>query len=157
MAWEVNRMAAMDWKRICCPVDFSEPSRSALRAAADLSRRFGSELLVLHIDDAGKIAAELPPTPPEEAALAALKQEAERLGASHVTVVQAAGQPEVSILDFARTSRVDLIVMGTHGRVDREHMLTGSVTEAVVRNARCPVLTVHPEDARDHAGDRRAS
>jgi nucleotide-binding universal stress UspA family protein len=36
--------------------------------------------------------------------------------------------------------------MGTHGRMDREKMLAGSVTESVTRNARCPVLTVHPGD-----------
>jgi nucleotide-binding universal stress UspA family protein len=36
--------------------------------------------------------------------------------------------------------------MGTHGRLDREKMLAGSVTESVARNAGCPVMTVHPTD-----------
>jgi nucleotide-binding universal stress UspA family protein len=45
-------------------------------------------------------------------------------------------------MEFASSRDIDLIVMGTHGRIDREHMLTGSVAEGVVRNAPCPVLTV---------------
>ncbi len=54
------------------------------------------------------------------------------------------GPPEVAIVAFASATDVDLVVMGTHGRVDREHMLTGSVAEGVVRSAACPVLTVRP-------------
>jgi nucleotide-binding universal stress UspA family protein len=47
-----------------------------------------------------------------------------------------------TILAFAQKQAVDLIVMGTHGRHGLDHILLGSVTEKVVRKARCPVLTV---------------
>lgn len=137
-------MAALEWKRICCPVDFSETTPDALRVAADLCRRLDSDLVLLHTTGDGKIAQELPPPGPEEARLADLDSDARRLGAPRVTVVRFSGQPELAILEFARSGAIDLIVMGTHGRVDREHMLTGSVAEGVVRNAECPVLTVHP-------------
>jgi nucleotide-binding universal stress UspA family protein len=138
-------MAALEWKKICCPVDFSEPAHAGLRVAADLCQRLGSELVLLHTNGAGKIAEELPPSGTDEAALTALREEARRLGAPRVAVVQVAGQPEVAIVEFARASGVDLIVMGTHARVDREQMLTGSVAAGVVRTAECPVLTVHPD------------
>ena len=36
----------------------------------------------------------------------------------------------------------DLLVLGTHGRTGRLHMLVGSVAEAVIRRAVCPVLVV---------------
>ncbi len=137
-------MAERGWRRICCPVDFSEPSRAGLRAAAELCRRLGSELELLHADGAAKIADELKLGASVDAELAAWKRDAERLGAARVTVARAGGQPEVAIVQFASAHGVDLVVMGTHGRVDREHMLTGSVAEGVVRNAPCPVLTVRP-------------
>jgi len=43
---------------------------------------------------------------------------------------------------YARDEKMDLIVMGTHGRGAIAHMLLGSVAERVVRKAHCPVLTV---------------
>jgi nucleotide-binding universal stress UspA family protein len=138
-------MAAIEWNKVCCPVDFSEPARTALRVAADLCRRLGSELVLLHADGAGKLADELLPAKPVEVQLTAWKEEAQRLGAPRVTVARAAGQPEVAIAEFAKKNGVNLIVMGTHGRMDREHMLTGSVAEGVVRKAECPVLSVHPK------------
>jgi nucleotide-binding universal stress UspA family protein len=136
-------MKTLEWNKICCPVDFSEPARTGLRVAVDLCRRLGSELVLLHSTGVSKIAQELPPAS-DEAPLAALEEEARRLGAPRVTVAEVAGLPEVAIVDYAGANGVDLIVMGTHGRVDREQMLTGSVSAGVVRSAACPVLIVHP-------------
>jgi nucleotide-binding universal stress UspA family protein len=45
----------------------------------------------------------------------------------------------------ANEARVDLIVIGTHGRSGMSRLLLGSVAERVVRTAPCPVLTVHQE------------
>lgn len=135
-------MAAMEWRRICCPVDHSEPAQAGLRVAADLCRRLGSQLVLLHADAATKVAEELSPVERPGEQLQVWKTTAESLGAPHVTAARTTGAPEVAIVEFATASNIDLIVMGTHGRVDREHMLTGSVAEAVVRNAPCPVLTV---------------
>jgi nucleotide-binding universal stress UspA family protein len=135
-------MAAMEWKRLCCPVDHSEPAQAGLRVAADLCRRLGSELVLLHADAATKVAEELSPVERVGEQLQAWKTTAETLGAPRVTAARTTGLPEVAIVEFASKNDIDLIVMGTHGRVDREHMLTGSVAEAVVRNAPCPVLTV---------------
>ena len=52
------------------------------------------------------------------------------------------GFPADSILDSAQTLPCDLIVMGTHGRRGISHTISGSVAEAVLRKARCPVITV---------------
>ena len=52
------------------------------------------------------------------------------------------GSPFVEIVRYARDERIDLIVLGTHGRGPIAHMLLGSVAERVVRKAPCPVLTV---------------
>ena len=52
------------------------------------------------------------------------------------------GVPETEILAFADREKVDLIVIGSHGRTGITRVLLGSVAEAVVRGAKCPVLTV---------------
>jgi nucleotide-binding universal stress UspA family protein len=130
------------WKRICCPLDFSDPSRAALEVAVDLGVRLGSELTLLYVDELEKVAREPRSAEPVEAQLSAWKADAERSGARDVTTARASGQVEVAIVEYAARAGVDLIVMGTHGRTDRPGMLTGSVAEGVVRTARCPVLTV---------------
>jgi nucleotide-binding universal stress UspA family protein len=54
--------------------------------------------------------------------------------------------PAFAIVDYAKSNRVNLIVLGTHGRGALSHVFMGSVAERVVRMAPCPVLTVrHPE------------
>ena len=61
-------------------------------------------------------------------------------------IIITSNTPALAIVGYARDARVDLIVMGTHGRGAMAHLLMGSVAERVVRTAPCPVLTVrHPE------------
>jgi nucleotide-binding universal stress UspA family protein len=149
-------MPTADWKRICCPVDFSDASRAAMEVAADLARRFGAELQLLHaypipgytFPDGSVVAS---PKMMQDLADQAQKHleewraEAERLvGGPHVTAQKAVGEPAAEILEAASEARADLIVMGTHGRTGLEHALMGSIAERVVRRAHCPVLTVRP-------------
>jgi nucleotide-binding universal stress UspA family protein len=60
----------------------------------------------------------------------------------------AMGSPAENILDEAEREGSDLIVMSTHGRTGLAHVLMGSVTEQVVRNAACPVFSIHPPKPR---------
>ena len=59
------------------------------------------------------------------------------------------GYAAEEILNRAREEKVDLIVMGTHGRKGIDRILFGSVAEKVVKNADMPVLTVRPADAAE--------
>ena len=54
----------------------------------------------------------------------------------------AVGKPAGEILQVAGDEGVDLIVMGTHGRTGPRHVLLGSIAEAMVHTAPCPVFTV---------------
>lgn len=149
-------MPNADWKRICCPIDFSDASRAAMEVAADLARRNGADLVLLH-------AYPIPGyTFPDGSVVASpkmmqdLADQAERhleewraraaglVGAPRVTTQKAIGEPAAEIVAFARSAKVDLVVVGTHGRTGLEHALMGSVAERVVRRAPCPVLTVRP-------------
>jgi nucleotide-binding universal stress UspA family protein len=52
------------------------------------------------------------------------------------------GDPAAEIVRLAESEGADMIVMATHGRTGLRRLLMGSVAEAVVRRAACPVLTV---------------
>jgi len=136
-------MAELAWKKVLCPVDFSEESRSALRVAVDLARRFGAELTLFHADTS--VSTVLKDVESAHGGLEAWKRDAEAQGAASVTTATRAGEPQLAIVEQADSGGFDLIVMGTHGRTGRDRSLIGSVAENVVRRSRVPVLTVHAD------------
>ncbi len=71
---------------------------------------------------------------------------ADQMGAPRVATAKSIGEPSVEIVEFAKETGQDLLVIGTHGRTGLRHALVGSIAERVVRRAGCPVLSVHPED-----------
>ncbi|MGA7561573.1 MAG: universal stress protein [Desulfobaccales bacterium] len=54
------------------------------------------------------------------------------------------GDPAAKIMELAKKEKIDLIVMGAHGRKGLERVFFGSVADKVVTSASCPVLTIHP-------------
>jgi len=54
------------------------------------------------------------------------------------------GAPADKILELAKKEKIDLIIMGAHGRKGLERAIFGSIADKVVTSAPCPVLTVHP-------------
>jgi len=125
---------------ILVPVDGSPSSLAALDHAVALARDYDARIEVLHvmpIDDplAQEARAEI-----QEAMDSAVDRAKEELG-DRVGLSTKSGDPAQEIVRRAR-DRVDLIIMGTHGRIGRLHMLLGSVAADVIRNASCPVLTV---------------
>jgi nucleotide-binding universal stress UspA family protein len=152
----------LHWKKICCAVDFADPSRVALMHAADLASRFEGELTVVHV---------LVPPPPaasdvlvssrgvaaieaEEAqeTVARWRGEAERRSARPVRSLVLRGDPAASIVRHARDERCDLVVVGTHGRSGVARLVLGSVAERVARQSPCPVLVVHDHAALEQEG-----
>ncbi len=140
-----------DWRRICCPVDFSEASRAALREAAELARRFGAELVLLHVvEPAGPAGSELAFAPPRarrgDAAgvspLAEWEAEAVKVVGPRVESLELSGSPAEEIVRFAAEGGCDAVVLGTHGRTGFRRLVLGSVAAQVVRDAPCPVVVV---------------
>ena len=140
--------------RILVPTDFSKFSHNALNYAAAFAEKFGAEIYLLHvvqdlalfIPEAVSVAP--PATPPIEQMTAAVLEGLQRvvrennLGRFNVHCEVREGTPFYEIIQFAKETAIDLIIMGTHGRSGLVHVLLGSVTEKVVRKAPCPVLTV---------------
>ena len=147
-------------KHIVVATDFGEASDAALVYGRELARTFGASLDVLHVvEDLSPRAMDYPLHPDlsrwrmetEAAArhrLNALLSEEDRQVLHARAVLLDSAWPARSIADYARDAvpRVDMIVMGTHGRGAVTHFLMGNVAEKVVRTAPCPVLTVrHPQ------------
>jgi nucleotide-binding universal stress UspA family protein len=132
----------MAWRRILCPVDFSEESRAALRVALDLCRRLGASLTLLHVRE--RAAPRIGPQGEGDGSLSAFRSEAEAAGVGPVAADEVDGDPRQDIAARAQAGGYDLVVMGTHGRTGRDRTLAGSVAESTVRSARCPVMVVHP-------------
>ncbi len=146
----------MSYSKILVPLDGSQLAEEAIRAAVPLARSFGSPLLLLGVLDltAGMYDVYSEAFSPVDlraqlesflqAALDRAKEGVEKEGLT-VTAALRMGIPHEEITNFAREEAVDLIVMTTHARRGLSHLLLGSVTERVVRAARCDVLVVRAE------------
>jgi len=133
--------------KIIFPTDFSEASNHALRWATSLARDSGAALVVVHVEEppmaygGGEMyyPVEEPNRDELRRSLAQVQPTDPMVPCIHKLLV---GEPADAIAKIAETEGADLIVMGTHGRTGLTRLLMGSVAEAVVRKARCPVLTV---------------
>lgn len=144
-------------RRILCPVDFSECSNHSLDFAAVVAREYSASITILHVVPPviSVIPAEAPfPTAFEEAAASLERQRLhttafveERCPGLPVDSVVSEGRVADEIARCAATLRADLIVIGTHGRSGFNRLVLGSITETVIRQAPCAVITVPPHIA----------
>jgi len=143
----------MKVKKILFPVDFSEGSDNALPYAADMARHYGAKLYVLHvIQDIAKATGWYVPHVSLDELYRDIEKNAakemDRYGAEELRSLKEVeryivkGTPYEEILKFAGKNKVDLIVIGTHGRKGLDKALFGSTVEKVVRDAPCPVFSV---------------
>jgi nucleotide-binding universal stress UspA family protein len=137
-------------ERILVPVDFSDCSLDALGYAAVVAQQAKASLMLLHVLEPVSYGLDftLGQSKARHADAETWTKRLEELASSHqhpamqVESRLRGGFPADSILDSAKTLPSDLIVMGTHGRRGISHAISGSVAEAVLRKARCPVITV---------------
>jgi nucleotide-binding universal stress UspA family protein len=54
------------------------------------------------------------------------------------------GSPAEKIVETAKQEKIDMIIMGAHGRTGLDRVIFGSVADKVLQSAPCPVLTIHP-------------
>jgi len=136
-------MTQISWRKILCPVDFSEESKAGLRVAIDMCRRFGASLTLFHVH--AREERHVSPQDPDCGDLEQLKQQVVKEGLAQVNTEEETGDPRLVISEHARRAGFDLVVMGTHGRTGRGRSLAGSVAESTARTSKCPVLVVHPD------------
>ena len=146
-------------KKILVATDFGLASETALNYGRALALQFGAALHVLHVTQNVYVTAttdygfsSLPVELQADIERAAQRttdalltdEDRRLLNATAATVTH--NTPAAAIVEYARSKRIDLIVLGTHGRGALGHLFMGSVAERVVRTAPCPVLAVrNPE------------
>lgn len=136
------------------PTDFSENSEFAFRLACALARDYKARLVLLHVLPSPMVIYAGGPVPAEtwpsvEDAKEKLRHLESKAHRVRVESQVLEGDPVDMILRAAKETNSDVIVMGTHGRAALARLLMGSVAEAVLRKAPCPVLTVKPLLARE--------
>ncbi len=135
-------------KTIVHPTDFSEHSGYAFRVACALARDYGARLVVAHVMSLRMYnSPEMGPLIPEPAVIEdELRERLRSVRPSDPAVVLehrlCRGDAATEIIALAQDVKSELIVMGTHGRTGVGRLLLGSVAEAVLRRAPCPVLTL---------------
>ena len=139
-------------KSILVPIDFSASSKKALDYAVTFARQFKAKLTLVHVVEpiaTPDFAASFPLAMENDQSMAAAKKQLESLvKAARVPrsavekILVRFGRSFHEIADAARTRKVDLIIISTHGYTGLKHALLGSTTERVVRHAPCPVLVV---------------
>lgn len=147
------------YRRILCPVDFSDTARKAFYQAVGYSKLFRAELIIFHVDEDNLSAKGYESVEQQSAVLERLEDGLiRRLGElqadghvsqedrDRITFEVGGGKPWLAISRYARERECDLIIMGTHGLTGLKHMFIGSQAEKVVRRAHCHVLCVKPDD-----------
>ncbi|HEX7837628.1 MAG TPA: universal stress protein [Kofleriaceae bacterium] len=142
-------------QRILVPLDHSPGLSRVLDYAGAIARGMGAQLTLLHVYEppnemigivpgatvGGEIAAE------RRTGATLLEEAVEILRADGIapadTLLERASPTSQAIIDRAQRGGFDLIIMGTHARKGVSRLVLGSIAESVLRDAPCPVLTIH--------------
>ncbi|OWK38215.1 universal stress protein [Fimbriiglobus ruber] len=144
------------FKKILVPTDFSPAAAEAFRTAVALAKVEGGEVVVAHVTRAPAVVVENGQIIPGSTAAEPLNlwnmfrtavSDDSNVPVTHEVVV-AARVSAAGILGMLEKFGCDLIVIGSHGHGRLRRLLRGSITDGVVRRARCPVLVVKAPTAR---------
>jgi nucleotide-binding universal stress UspA family protein len=149
---------AQPFQKILVPIDIAERSNAALVCARQLAEQFRGTVYPLHIVPSDEALLRLRDVyhakEGEHGANLVLaekiaRQRLQELAQEHLsevryeTVLHVSGDPGKTIIETERDLGADLIVMATHGVTGILHFLLRSLTEKMVREADCPVLSLH--------------
>jgi len=148
------------YQRILLPTDGSTYAEKAARHAIWIAGKSGAEIIALNVVDTSSLVG-LPAEDLTVKVTEILKEEGKKSLDEiseiltdtkkefnlqkfiRITMETKDGSPADEILKAIDEEDIDLVVMGTSGKHGLDRFLLGSVTEKVVRSAKCPVLAVH--------------
>lgn len=139
-----------DPKRILAAVDVGVDAQPILARTADLAKRYGSEVAVMHVVEVipADLSSEyiLPQLQQVQDQLQAqaekrLREEAHQAGIGGATIATVQGSTKGELLRYAREHQTDLIVLGSHSRRGLARLL-GSTAIGVLHSAPCDVYVV---------------
>ena len=150
----VEQVGTVAYKTILCPVEFSDPSIRGLEYALALAQENDARLIVLHVIEDAAVALALP-----EGSSLTVSEYRRQLEADARAQLEAvvpadarvwctpdervsSGKAYRVILQLAEAEHAEILVMGVHGKGALNRRFFGSTTNHVIREARCPVLTL---------------
>jgi len=147
-----EEQSSITFNDVLFATDFSSASMTAFPYALTIADHYHSNLYIAHVIDPepfGPLSRESSSKAIDQAHEQA-RQQIEQLFAVHglqgerFRPIVREGKVAQVLLDIDRGNRIDLVVLGTHGRTTRKKLLLGSVAEEVFRVSPCPVLIVGP-------------
>jgi len=143
--------ARVPLKNILYATDFSGHSNAALPYALSIARKYGSKVFVVHVVSLSPLPSSSPTIALQALAAQAVREakevmtklESQLEGIPHKILIRK-GDISKELSRIVDEERIDLIVLGTHGRTGISKVLMGSVAEEIFRQSACPVLTVGP-------------
>jgi len=159
-------------KKILVPTDFSDASKAAFKYACELATVTNASVCILHTVENPYPMGEFPeysslPQDYFEQLERSARRELEALPEAVITpdegkrhrvrlVLRRGVAAQEILLYLQEHPDVDLVVMATHGRGGVARLMMGSVTDILVRTARCPVLTIRVPDVEETKTSRAA-
>lgn len=143
-----------EYKRILVAVDGSQEAEKAFRKAVEVAKRNNASLVLAHVIDTrayqsfSTFDGSIADNAREEAKniLEEYKEYAKKEELSEVEVVLEFGSPKVIIAkQIPESENIDLIMLGATGLNAVERIFVGSVSEYVIRHARCDVMVVRTD------------
>jgi nucleotide-binding universal stress UspA family protein len=135
-------------ERILIALDGSKYGEAALDQAISLGRICNSTIFAICVIEMYPEQLEVAPALSEKLSVEAretldkAKAKVEEENIPCETIVRISGQPHESIVQEAKEKKIDLIVMGTHGRTGLKKLIMGSVVQKVIGHAPCSVMVV---------------
>ncbi|HUY96483.1 MAG TPA: universal stress protein [Verrucomicrobiae bacterium] len=146
------------FKKILVAADDSEPSRRAVDVAEDLARRYGAQVLVVHVHQPLAFTVAAAGGIPLPGAIDETDREVETLDRTYLSgivdrlkaagleatgsLVTEAGPVGQTIAELVSEQRVDLVVTGSRGRSQLGGLVLGSTAYQLIHLVACPVLVV---------------
>jgi nucleotide-binding universal stress UspA family protein len=140
-------------RRVLYVTDFSDESAHAASYLRDFRRGYHAEVSVVHVLDVFPFS--LSPTAADTARIAELREkgkarvlefmQAHGFSEAEFKPVVLTGEVSLAVEQFARENTMDLIVLGSRGKVGMNRLFQGSMAEEIFRTAQCPVMVVGPE------------
>ena len=153
----IGERVSVSIKKILLATDFSSASEKAASYARGLARRFSSTVEIANVFDPSVVTSYeeaiigLPVNERRQISNENLERLRDDFSASGIdtrTSSPEGHRPSAGLLKVAQEHEVDLIVAGTQSKSGVERLILGSTAEQLIRNAKCPVLTVGPNAKR---------
>lgn len=147
----------MTIKRILCCVDFSSNAEKAFTTSADLAKKYGASLHLIHVVPpvVNPLITDIDIAMPAESSKALVQrledqminEYGERIDADINSVITVQnGHVSSEILNYLQKEKIDLVILGAYGLSGVELVLFGSVAKRIAHKAPCSVMIVRDKD-----------